>query len=267
MTKKEYDGPAVRLGSWGAMRKEGQAIEEYRRPGASLHGPYMVTFLAGGQNGSGGIFKLAFDEKPCLEEVCDASHGAFIRYADAGQLEQIYAALREDRVEDFIELAHAQNQIVICGGKTRWSDGTIAREGQPEWGHEPDACLWIEEHDETVVKYAGKDEVWPTGCWIVQKYGCERQLVDQAQLRYIAEKLLGMPRDYTEITPSKLAPKLKARALEAAFGPDGTDWADYAHSDPQSDMLNAFDAFDVGGDAEPQGQPEAESFLAAFDSF
>jgi hypothetical protein len=174
---KKYDGPAMRLGCFGNHKKEGQAIEDYKRPPGSWHGPFMVDYI------TGGMYKILHDTGLCREQVC-AGHGEFARYADAGQIEGLYKLLREERFDEF-------EQEALFGG-VEW---TIPKSlgGNANYGPLPAECHWIATHDDTLVKFAGSNIIWPDGCWVVEKRDCERQLVDPDGIRYIAHELLGMP--------------------------------------------------------------------------
>jgi hypothetical protein len=245
---ERYEGPLGFVAACGSMKKQADSISAYRRPDAALHGPYWLVYLGGANefNGKRGVYKVMYDESPCTGHdkigVCDGqSHGTFLRYADGDQVDEIYAALREDRIEEFIELAHMQSGIVLCGGKTYWSNGTVARNSlYGDWGDEYDAGRWIEDHDDTIVEHIGPDQ------YAVQKFGCERQIVTAAQLHYIAQKHLDMPPGFTY--DRDVAPRLKAEALATA----------QAHKIAQGGRRNLLDAFD-------EAEKPARKLLDAFD--
>jgi hypothetical protein len=173
---KNYDGPAVRLGSFGDLQKEGQAIEDYQRPPGSHHGPFMCEYI------TNGMFKIMHDPSPCREQVC-AGHGTFGRYADAEQIGELYNLLREQRFEEFEEMA-------LSGGMEHTQP---KYDGQETYGPLSAECHWIVTHDDTKVFYSGSNIQWPNGCWVVEKEWCDRQLVDPEGIKYIAHNILGMP--------------------------------------------------------------------------
>lgn len=56
---------------------------------------------------------------------------------------------------------------------------------------------WIEEHDKgTEVQYIGRDnKKYPDGCWKIEAKGYEVQYVGPKGLAYIAQDVLGMPKE------------------------------------------------------------------------
>jgi hypothetical protein len=63
-----------------------------------------------------------------------------------------------------------------------------------DYGPLPGECEWIENHDNVFIRYAGKDAMWPTGCWIITSPDADDQLLNAAQVSHVAHKLLGMPK-------------------------------------------------------------------------
>lgn len=147
-----------------------------------------------------------------------AESGDRIRYADNTQLREMYEALGDS--DKFWNLAYGVEQP----GPFRLGKPPIDAKGNPliendpdrgDHGPLPDECAWIEAHDETFVRYAGSDPVWPTGCWEVNKSGYDRQLCDAAQIKYIAHEVLGMPKGWTDA--KRANPKADLKAVRPAI--------------------------------------------------
>lgn len=66
-------------------------------------------------------------------------------------------------------------------------------------------CEWIEKHSQVFIQYAGEDENWPRGCWVMEHEGGQEHY-DDDQIRYIAHEHLGMPFDdgYSSSTRSNV---------------------------------------------------------------
>jgi hypothetical protein len=97
----------------------------------------------------------------------------------------------------------------------------IIESARGDYGPLPNECEWIENHDEVFIEYAGEDENWPTGCWVIQSSG-DDQFVDAEQLKYIAHELLGMPESVKSRTRNtRVGP---ARTEVVVLGNKGRDY-------------------------------------------
>jgi hypothetical protein len=122
-------------------------------------------------------------------------HDDVIRYADFDQLAEMEAA----RQRGFIDELMAQVEGIGCAGPVRVGKPPIDAKGnliveqsKGDYGLLKAECEWIESHDDVFVEYAGVDENWPTGCWVITSKG-EDQHLDDTQLKYVAHEILGMP--------------------------------------------------------------------------
>jgi hypothetical protein len=142
-----------------------------------------------------------------------------VRYLDDVQLEEMYRAMTDPSgTERFYRLLEGRD--VPFGPR---------REGKPpidpfgievidtpdrgDWGDLPDECAWIEAHDHALIRFMGVDPVWPNGCWQVEKAGCEPQLLDHAQVKYVAHDILLMPQK--DVRKLMRRPKREGNTLAA----------------------------------------------------
>lgn len=133
-----------------------------------------------------------------VAEIWNGKGYTRLRFFDLVQFAEIYNAFKKGHDERFNKLMHGDG---VPFGPRRIGKPAINPQGleidetpdRGDWGSMPAECAWIEANDKTLVKYGGSDIIWPNGCWVVEKAGCERQLVDPKGIEYIAHDILGMP--------------------------------------------------------------------------
>jgi hypothetical protein len=159
-----------------------------------------------------------------------------LRLADATQMKEIYGAIGNSG--QFWELVTGEGQPgpYRKGRPAVNAQGVVIEPDRGDHGPLPNECKWIEENDSAFIRYLGEDEDWPTGQWQVEKSGCEPQMLDAAQVKYVAHEILGMPKGGNTL-------KLMRRAVRevAHDGPLDSALLDEFADDPQGELWAAED--------------------------